>query len=182
MKVEKLELVIEIPENIQVSVKDSILTTKGQKGEVVKNFVNPQISILVEKNLIKLMAKNATKREKKLMNTFRAHIKNMFKGVTEGHIYQLKICSGHFPMNVSVQGNEFIVKNFLGERFPRKLTLKENVGVKVEGDIVTVESSSKELAGQTAADIEQLTKIKGRDLRIFQDGIWIINKDGKQIK
>ena len=106
----------------------------------------------------------------------------MIKGVAEGHVYRLKICSGHFPMNVSVSGNEFSVANFLGEKTPRKLSVKEGASVKVEGQEVVVESMNKELAGQTAADIELLTKVKGRDRRIFQDGIFIINKDGKELE
>ncbi len=84
-------------------------------------------------------------------------------------------------MNVSVNGNNFVVNNFLGEKTPRELVLREGADVKIEGDIVTVESVDKELAAQTAADIEMLTKIKGRDLRIYQDGIYITNKDGKEI-
>jgi len=182
MKVKKLESFIEIPNEIEVSLKNSLLTIKGKKGEIIRSFVNPNIKISLENKKIKFSATNATKREKKLMNCFISHVRNMIRGVSEGHIYKLKICSGHFPMNANVQGKEFIVKNFLGEKYPRKLLLKENVNVKIDGEIITVESCYKELAGQTAADIEQLTKIKGRDLRIFQDGIWIINKDGKDIK
>jgi large subunit ribosomal protein L6 len=116
-----------------------------------------------------------------MMQTFKAHIKNLIRGVMEGHLYKLKICSGHFPMSVSVSGEEFIIKNFMGENVPRTLKLKENVSVKVEGDQVIVESIDKEKAGQTAADIEQLTRVTNKDLRIFQDGIYITFKDGKEI-
>ena len=108
--------------------------------------------------------------------------KKILKGVVEGHVYQLKICSSHFPMSAAVNNGEFSVKNFLGEKVPRTIKIKENVDVKVEGDIITVESPDKELAGQTAASIEQLCKITNRDRRIFQDGIYIISKAGKEIK
>ncbi|HLC99276.1 MAG TPA: 50S ribosomal protein L6, partial [Candidatus Nanoarchaeia archaeon] len=84
-------------------------------------------------------------------------------------------------MNVSVSGNEFNVANFLGEKTPRKLKIKDGVKVKVEGEFVVVEGIRKEDAGQVAANIEILTKVKGRDRRIFQDGIYIIEKDGKQM-
>ena len=84
-------------------------------------------------------------------------------------------------MNVAVSGNKFVVSNFLGEKTPRELGIKDGADVKIEGDMVTVQSINKELASQTAADIERLTKVKGRDLRIFQDGIYIIDKDGKEI-
>ena len=105
----------------------------------------------------------------------------MIKGVSEGHIYKLKICSGHFPMNTAVNGNKFVVNNFLGEKTPRELDIKEGASVKIEGDIVIVEGIDKELVSQTAASIEILTKVKGKDKRIFQDGIYITEKDGKEI-
>ena len=94
----------------------------------------------------------------------------------------LKICSGHFPINVSVNNNMLIVKNFLGEKVPRTIKLKPGADVRVEGDLIVVESPSKEIAGQVSADIELLARRTHYDLRIFQDGLWIINKDGKEIK
>ncbi len=87
-----------------------------------------------------------------------------------------------FPDERSANKNELVINNFLGEKIPRKLQLKDNVDVKVEGEIITVKSFDKELAGQTAASIEQLTRRTNYDIRIFMDGIWIIEKDGKEIK
>ena len=52
----------------------------------------------------------------------------------------------------------------------------------MDGENITVESADKELAGQTAADIETLTKRPGFDKRIFQDGIWMVSKGGKELK
>ena len=72
-------------------------------------------------------------------------------------------------------------KNFLGEKSPRTLTLKKNVSIKIEGDLIAIESPNKELAGQMASDIELLTAKANRDLRVFQDGIYMIEKAGKKI-
>ena len=77
---------------------------------------------------------------------------------------------------------EVIVKNFFGERAPRILKLKSDVTAKVEGSEIIIESTNKEIAGQVAADIEQLTRITNKDKRIFQDGIYITEKDGKKIE
>jgi large subunit ribosomal protein L6 len=85
-------------------------------------------------------------------------------------------------MSVAVKDNEFIVKNFFGEKIPRIIKIKEGADVKVEGDIINVESPNKEIAGQVAADIEHLTKRANYDSRVFQDGIWITEKAGKKIK
>ncbi|MBW3004730.1 50S ribosomal protein L6 [Candidatus Woesearchaeota archaeon] len=176
-----IEETIEIPDGIQVTA-DKEVVVKGPKGELKRNFIYPGIITKVDGKEIKINAKNATKREKKLIYTYRAHLVNMMKGVQEPWVYKLKVCASHFPMNVSVSGKEFIVKNFLGEKVPRKLLIKEGVTVKVDGKDVLVESIDKELAGNTASEIELLTVVRGRDLRVFQDGIYITEKAGKPIK
>lgn len=181
-KKKELKQEVSVPENIEVKLDNNLLNVKGPKSEIQKNFFHPAISITCEKNKITLDSKKKTKRERKMIGTFKAHIKNMFKGVSEGHVYKLKICSGHFPMNVKVSNHEFVINNFLGEKVPRKLALKPGVTVKVEGSEVIVESPTKDLAGQTSAEIEKLTKIIRKDLRIFQDGIYITEKDGKPLK
>ena len=173
---------IEIPDGIEVEINETLVKTKGKAGEVVKKLFNPNINISKEDKKIVLKALKSTKREQKLVNSFKAHIKNMLQGANETYKYKLKICSGHFPMNVSVKDSEFIVKNFFGEKIPRILKIKEGTTVKVEGDIVVVESPNKEFAGQVAADIEQLVRRTKYDTRIFQDGIWIFEKFGKEIK
>ena len=106
----------------------------------------------------------------------------LMQGVSENYVYRLKICSGHFPMTVNAKDGVFTVKNFIGERIPRTYKLMDNVDVKVEGDIVLVSSPNKEIAGQTAASIEQLCRRPGFDSRIFQDGIYMIEKAGKKVK
>ena len=84
-------------------------------------------------------------------------------------------------MNVSISGQELIIKNFLGESVPRKVTILPGADVKVNGTEIIVSGSDKEVAGQTAARIENLCRITNRDRRIFQDGCYIIEKAGKSI-
>ena len=67
--------------------------------------------------------------------------------------------------------------------FRRKiLKFDETVKISVNGEEILVESNNKELAGQTAANIELLTRRTGFDRRVFQDGIYITEKAGKIIK
>ena len=182
MKLDKIEDQITVIEGVTAKLDGRVLTLSGSKGEVSRSFPYRNLSIKLEGNIIMLLADKATtKREKKMIKTYAAHIRNMIKGASEGHLYKLKICSGHFPMNVSMSGKTFSVKNFLGEKVPRLLKLKEGAEVKIDGEIITVNSSNIELSGQVAADIEQLTRITNKDIRIFQDGIYIIEKSGKAL-
>ena len=82
---------------------------------------------------------------------------------------------------VEKKNNLLKIKNFFGETKERTAKLLEGVDVKIEGDILTVESCDIEKAGQTAANIEASTRVKKKDRRIFQDGIFIISKAGEEI-
>jgi len=80
---------------------------------------------------------------------------------------------------VSVSGNNFVVKNFLGEKHPRIVGIDSSTKVKITGTEVSIISPSRELAGMMAGRIEQLCRITNRDRRIFQDGIYIVKKPSR---
>ena len=101
----------------------------------------------------------------------------MVKGVTDGFTYTLKALYSHFPMTLAVQGNKLIVNNYFGERVPRSANILAGVDVKVQNKTeVVVTGIDKEAVGQTAANIERSTTVKKRDRRVFQDGIYLIEK------
>jgi len=175
-----LSIEIKLPEKTTAQLGGNMLTLKGPKGEVKRNFSDKKVKVENKEGTIMVRAPKYNKVNKKLVKSSVAHIKNMIKGSLDGFKYTLKICAGHFPMNVSISNNELIVKNFLGEKVPRTLKLKTGAAVKVEGDNIIVESTDKEIAGQVSADIETLTRRTKYDNRIFQDGIWIIMKDDKR--
>ena len=111
MRPEQILEKVELPQGVQATVESNVVKVTGPKGEVEKDLKSPRVDVLKQDNAIIIQSKKPTKREKTLVFTFKAHIRNMLKGVAEGHRYVLKICSGHFPMNVSVSNNEFVVKN-----------------------------------------------------------------------
>ncbi len=172
---------VEIPEGAEAEISGDKIKVKGKEGELERRFDIEKMDFKKEDNKIIIGSKKATKREKKLMNTIAAHIKNMIKGVQEKFQYELKICSSHFPITVEIKDKEALVKNFLGEKVPRKITIPEGVDVEINKDIIKVSSINKELAGIAAANFERTTKIPMKDRRIFQDGIFMINKAGKEI-
>ncbi len=173
---ENIQKELALPQGVTATYVAGQLTVKGPKGEVSRSLSYPTIVLAVEDGKVVLSSPKATKREKRMIGTFESHIKNMIKGVQEMFEYKLKICSGHFPMNVAVSGNKLTVKNFLGEKHPRNLSFDAQAKVKVNGTEISVSACSKELAGQVSASIEQLCRITNKDVRIFQDGIWITHK------
>jgi len=181
MKAEKMDYRVEIPEKVSVDLKDGLFAVKGPKGEVKRKFIFPKIKIVKEGNAILFSTVKPTKREKAAIFTTEAHLRNMFKGVLESSLYKLKICSGHFPMKVTLKANILEVKSYMGETVPRTLKIKPGVDVQVKEPEISVTSPDRELAAQTAAAIEQIARRANFDRRIFQDGIYITMKDGKEL-
>lgn len=171
MRSDKIEKYLDLPDGVKASLEGILLTVEGPKGKTSKIFNAPNISLVVEDGKIAIKASRNTKRERQRIGTFNAHIKNMIIGVVDGHARKLKICSSHFPMTVAVNGDDFSVKNFCGEKTPRQIKLPEGVKVKVEGMEVEVSGCDKEMVGNVASSIEHLTKRTRFDRRIFQDGI-----------
>lgn len=179
----KKELIkkIEIPEGIEVSLSgDRVIVKSGDKKNE-REFDLANVDLQKKGNEIIVENKKASKKEKREINTMVSHIKNMIKGVQEKFEYKLKICFSHFPITVDIKGNEALIKNFLGERYPRKVRIPEGAKVEVDKEIITITSSDKEIAGQAAANFENITRITNRDRRIFQDGIFITSKCGEEI-
>ena len=172
---------IEIPEGIDVNIEETSILVKGPKGELKRRSFYPGLNIKKDNSFVVFEIINASKREKMMMKTLEAHVKNMIEGVRNGFEYSLKICAGHFPMTVNKQDNEIIIKNFLGEKIDRKSKVLDGVNVEINKDIITLSGIDKELVGQTAANLEKTTKIKNRDRRRFQDGIFIIKKSGVEL-
>ncbi|MDP3698115.1 MAG: 50S ribosomal protein L6 [Nanoarchaeota archaeon] len=173
---------IELKSGVTAQLQGNMLKIKGPKGEIIRSFLHPKINLSIEGNKIVLFAPRSTKREKTMLGSFESHIVNMVQGVVEPYVYRLKICSGHFPMSVSVAGNEVVIKNFLGEAVPRKVEIMKGAEVKVTGEEIVVSSPDVEVAGQTAAKIETACKITNRDRRIFQDGCYITHKADKSVR
>ena len=169
-----MEKEIVLPQEISAATQNGTITIRGPQGMVSRFFKIVQIRI--EDKKIKIALKGEKRKQKKLVNTTIAHIKNAIKGVIEPWIYKLKICYSHFPINASVSNNALIIKNFLGERKPRSLAIPKDVKVELQGDKILVKSCDIEKAGQFASNLELLTRIVGYDRRVFQDGIFIFEK------
>ena len=167
---------VEIPDEVQVEVKGKVVTVKGPLGTLTRNFSHAPVEIRLDGNKVIVEAYWPKKRERAMIGTVASHIKNMITGVTKGFTYKMKIVFTHFPIQVSVEGNKVVIRNFLGERAPRIAKIVPGVKVEVTKEDVIVKGIDIEAVGQTAANIEQATKVKGKDIRVFLDGIHIYEK------
>jgi large subunit ribosomal protein L6 len=167
---------IPVPEGVEVTI-DKEVTVKGPKGELKRKFKQGNVTIKQEDSMVVLETRFPKKKDKAMLGTIKSHISNMIQGLTEGFTYRMKIVYAHFPMTVKAAKEKVTIENFLGERYPRTAKIVGSAQVKIQGDEVTVTGVNKEDVGQTMANLEQATKIKGRDPRVFQDGIYLVAKE-----
>jgi large subunit ribosomal protein L6 len=171
---------IALAEGISAEVSEHKLIMKKDDKEVARE-IHPFIEVKAESDRVVLSCGRERKIERKLFGTSKAHVRNMVKGLSEGFVYRLKVANVHFPMKVTYNkdNNEVVVNNFLGEKVDRKIKLVEGVDVSVKGEDIEITSSDIEKAGNAAAQIEKGTRVRNKDRRIYQDGIFITEKPGR---
>jgi large subunit ribosomal protein L6 len=172
---------VEIPDNVEGMLEGRSVTIKGEKGELTRDFSHAPIRIQLEGKTVTVQASWPRKKEASLVGTVSSHIQNMIKGVTTGFTFKLKIVFSHFPITAKVAGQYLNITNFTGERSPRKAKIMGNTKVMVKGEDIIVQGINLEDVSQTAANIQNSTKIKRKDPRVFLDGIYVYEKhEGSQ--
>jgi large subunit ribosomal protein L6 len=175
--VKELARHIEIPEGVEVEISDdAVVTVTGPLGTVSRRLWYPGIEIRKDESGLVVDAEVSRKRHRSMAGTLAAHLNNMIKGVNDGFEYKMKAVYSHFPIQLKAAKGELLISNFLGERKPRSAKIMGDSKVEIKGDTVIVTGIDKERVGQTMANIEQATKVRGFDIRVFQDGIYLVDK------
>lgn len=184
---------ITLPDEVDCEIDHLDVTIVGPDGEVTRRLWYPDISVGVETVTEEVETDDGETEEREVeavviesdtenaktnatIGTFESHVRNMVLGVTDGWEYRMEVLYSHFPMQVNIEGREVVIENFLGERAPRRTGIHGDTQVEVDGENIVLSGPNKEDVGQTAADIEQLTRVSGKDTRVFQDGVYITEK------
>ncbi len=179
---ETLQRTVSIPDQVSVQVEGRTVKVKGPLGSLQEDLSHLPVSIDVDDNKVRLETSWPRKREIGMLGTAAAHVRNMLKGVTQGYRYELRTVYAHFPVTVKVDEKAKVLKieNFTGEKTPRYAKIVEGVKVDVKGEDISVEGIDLKSVSQTAANIQDSTKIKKKDLRVFLDGIYVSRKGPAQ--
>ena len=171
-----IEEKVEVPKGVHITLKGTEMSVKGPNGTLTRKFEHTNVKVEVQGDHVTISCEMPRTRDKAVVGTFAAHIRNMIGGVTHGFAYDMKIVYSHFPIKAATKGDKFIIENFLGEKAARHADILKDVKVAVKGNDVEVTGNDLEAVSQTAANIERATKIRGFDPRVFQDGIYIVEK------
>ena len=177
MRLPEVSRTIEVPDDVTLSIVSKKVAVKGEKGSLSRDFSFAPISIECQDKTVVISAKWPRKKEAALVGTIHSHIKNMITGVTKGYTYKLKIVFSHFPITVKLEGKSLLIENFTGERRARSIKILGDVKVKIEPEDIILQGTDLELVSQTAANIEQMTKVRGKDPRVFLDGIYTYERN-----
>ncbi len=167
-------LAIEKNSTVEVKPNQIVISLGAKKFFVSYNSKLTNVKVKGEELEFSTVGK-ATKRKTATMRSIMAHVKNAFKGAANNFVKQLQVVYAHFPVSIEAKGKEVIIKNFLGEKLPRKAVIVgDDTKVEIKGQDITVTGSDKYSVGQTANNLTTATHIRKKDRRVFQDGIYPI--------
>ncbi|HYA58647.1 MAG TPA: 50S ribosomal protein L6 [Thermoplasmata archaeon] len=169
---------VDLPKGVSFHVSGRVLHAKGPLGAIDRPFPSDVLKLATRGTTatLELTIPPTRKRSRSLLNTWAAHLANLAGGLSRGVEARMKVVAAHFPMKVQVRGEELVIENFLGEKHPRSTRLVPGTKAAVEGDIVTLSGHDVEQVGQSVANIERVTRIRDYDPRVFQDGIYLIER------
>ncbi|KAK1773296.1 ribosomal protein L6, alpha-beta domain-containing protein [Copromyces sp. CBS 386.78] len=180
------EETLEVPENVKVSIKSRIVTVEGPRGKLVKDLSHIAVNFsVIKKGIIGLEIHHGNRKNVAALRTVRTLINNLIIGVTKGFKYKMRYVYAHFPINVNVEKNaetgnfEVEIRNFIGEKIVRRVVMQPGVDVEIsksQKDELVLSGNSLEGVSQSAADIQQICRVRNKDIRKFLDGIYVSEK------
>ncbi|PNP59498.1 hypothetical protein THARTR1_00988 [Trichoderma harzianum] len=178
--------ILEIPEGVKVNIKTRIVTVEGPRGKLTKNLGHLAVNFgHPKKNTISIEIHHGNRKNVATLRTVRSIIENLITGVTKGFKYKMRYVYAHFPINVNLDKNketglfEVEIRNFIGEKIVRRVTMHEGVDVeisKAQKDELILSGNSLENVSQSAADIQQICRVRNKDIRKFLDGLYVSEK------
>ena len=167
---------VKIPEGVTVRIEGNLVKVQGPKGILMRDMYYPKVSLAIVDEEMTITTESQRKKILAICGTYAAHLQNMCTGVTKGYQYRMKVVYSHFPIQLKIAGDRIEVGNFLGEKRSRFARIEKDVKVALGADEVTITGIDKESVGKTAANIEHATRIRERDPRVFQDGVYTVEK------
>ncbi|KAI9840130.1 MAG: hypothetical protein M1837_001891 [Sclerophora amabilis] len=164
-----------IPEGVTVNIKTRVVKVEGPRGKLEKNLNHLAVSFThPKKDVISIELHHGARKNVATLRTVKTIIENLIIGVTKGFRYKMRYVYAHFPINVNIEQNketglyEVDIRNFIGEKIVRRVTMQPGVDVetsKNQKDELQLSGNSLENVSQSAADIQQVCRVRNKDIR-----------------
>lgn len=178
------EQILDIPEGVTVQIKSRQITVNGPRGVLHKNLNHINVSFeKISDAAINIVIHNGDRKQVATLRTVKSLIANMITGVTKGYKYKMRYVYAHFPINVTLadkDGQQVIeIRNFLGQKKTFTVAVTEGVTAEqstTQKDELVLTGNSIEDVSQCAADVQQICRVRNKDIRKFLDGIYVSEK------
>ncbi|MFD2830841.1 50S ribosomal protein L6 [Corticicoccus populi] len=168
--------IINIPNDVTLTIDGSTVTVKGPKGELVNTF-NEDMSFNQEENTLEVVRPTDSKEHRTIHGTTRALINNMVVGVSEGFSKELELVGVGY--RAQMQGKKLVLN--VGLSHPVEFDPSDDLTISVDGNTkVKVEGINKEYVGALASKIRQVRPpepYKGKGIRYKDERVR--RKEGK---
>jgi large subunit ribosomal protein L6 len=168
-------ITLKIPEGITIKVEGNVIAVKGSLGENRRRFNAALLDIssgpegvVIKSTDVKALKKKAFVSERSLAK----EITNDINGVTKHFEIKMQTLHAHFPLTAEVKGNVMLIKNMIGERAAREAKIAGSTKIDIKGQDIRIYGPMLDDVSQTAANIRKASKIRRKDERVFQDGVY----------
>jgi len=173
-----------VPEGVTLAIKARVVTVEGPRGKLSKDLKHINITFTKPKsNVVEIQLHHGNRKNVATLRTVKSLIQNLIIGVTKGYKYKMRYVYAHFPINVNINDvdgeKEVEIRNFVGEKIVRKVKLLPGVTVESSTNVkdeIVLFGNSLENVSQSAADIQQICRVRNKDIRKFLDGIYVSEK------
>jgi large subunit ribosomal protein L6 len=168
---------VPVPSGVTAAVEGQAVKIKGAKGEL--RFIVPDdVSVVMEKGVIKVDPRSPSKEARALWGTARARIANLIEGVTKGYEKRLEITGVGY--RAAIQGK--VLKLALGYSHEIDFAIPNGVTAATPRPTeIVLTGIDKQQVGQAAAEIRALRKpepYKGKGVKYV--GEFVFRKEGKK--
>lgn len=167
---------VPVVKGVKIEKKDGRLTVTGPKGQL-SAAVPPSITFDVTEQEITVKRASDVKAQRALHGTWRAHLNNMIKGVSEGFQKKLEIVGVGYKAEIKGKKIQFV----LGYSHPIIFAPPEGIKIEIPAPTnVVISGIDKQLVGQVAAKLRSFRPpepYKGKGVKY--EGEYIRRKAGK---
>ncbi|KAJ3138166.1 hypothetical protein HK100_000044 [Physocladia obscura] len=173
---------IVVPENVDVDIKARVVVVKGPRGTIKKAFNHIDFECRkVGPKKYNIRVWQAGRKHAACIRTVCSRIENMITGVTKGYEYKMRFVYAHFPINVNISDDakNVEIRNFVGQKVVMRVAMLDGVTVTHSAnqkDEITIIGNDIDNVSQSAAQIQQSTRVRNKDIRKFLDGIYVSEK------
>ena len=170
------KLPVQLPTGTQAKFENDFIVVKGPKGELRERLHNLVKVDIKDNEIVVTVADKEDKKEKSFWGLYRSLINNMVQGVNEGFEKKLEVVGIGYRIQLS--GKKLTLN--VGYSHPVDFLLPDDIEGDVEKNIITIKGASKQLVGETAAQIRKIRKpepYKGKGIKYVDEVIR--RKEGK---